>query len=78
LKFINEVIKKKLHRPITAKEAGMLQGFPNWFSIHKDEKIAKKQFGNAVSTLVVLNLIKSILATNIFNKNDGTRKVRNN
>lgn len=71
--FINEIIKKKLFRPITAREAGKLQGFPKWFSFHKDEKIAKKQFGNAVSTSVIFYLAKEILGTRIF---ENTIKLR--
>ena len=74
--FIKEIIKKKLFRPITAKEAGRLQGFPYWFSISTDEKQAKKQFGNAVSTSVIFHLSKSLKATEIFNtpNHDTARK----
>jgi DNA (cytosine-5)-methyltransferase 1 len=78
--FIKQVIQKKLYRSITAKEAGKLQGFPNWFSVHKDEKMAKKQFGNAVSTNVVYSLSKCLIETGIFNKkyfNDSKGKKRN-
>lgn len=64
--FINEIVKRKLFRPITAKEYGKLQGFPRWFAIHKDEKLAKKQFGNAVSTSVIYNLAKAILSIKPF------------
>ena len=64
--FINQIVRKKLYRQITAKEAGKLQGFPNWFSFHKDEKFAKKQFGNAVSTPVILNLSASLIRTGLF------------
>lgn len=67
--FLKEIVKKKLYRPITAKEAGKLQGFPNWFSFHRDEKVAKKQFGNAVSATVILNLSKSLISTGVFNSN---------
>lgn len=66
-KFIDEIVKKKNYRPISAKECGRLQGFPDWFAIHKNETIAKKQFGNAVSTNVIYNLAESLLKTNIFN-----------
>jgi DNA (cytosine-5)-methyltransferase 1 len=65
--FINEIVKKKKYREITAKEAGKLQGFPDWFAINEDEKCAKKQFGNAVSTSVISWLAKSVLKTGIFN-----------
>jgi DNA (cytosine-5)-methyltransferase 1 len=66
--FIELIIKQKKFRSITAKEAGRLQGFPDWFSICEDEKVAKKQFGNAVSVSVIYYLAKSLLQTNIFNK----------
>ncbi|WP_222852092.1 DNA (cytosine-5-)-methyltransferase [Olivibacter sp. SDN3] len=66
--FINQVVKKGAYRAITAKESGKLQGFPNGFAIHKDERLAKKQFGNAVSTSVIYYLGKSLLETKIFNK----------
>lgn len=64
--FIDEIIKPKNYKQISGREAGKLQGFPNWFSIHNDEKLAKKQFGNAVSTSVIHNLAQSLLITNIF------------
>lgn len=66
--FIKEIIKKKNYRHINAKEYGKLQGFPKWFAIHQDEKLAKKQFGNAVSTSVIYNLAKATSNTNIFNE----------
>ena len=64
--FLEEIIKPRMYRQISSKEAGKLQGFPNWFAVHKDEKIAKKQFGNAVSTTVIYNLAQSIINTGIF------------
>ena len=64
--FLQEIIKPRMYRQISSKEAGKLQGFPNWFAVHKDEKIAKKQFGNAVSTTVIYNLAQSIINTGIF------------
>jgi len=75
-KFISEIVKKKKFREITSKEAGKLQGFPLWFSVHEDERYAKKQFGNAVSTSVIFHLAKTIVDTNIF-ENESTRKGRN-
>ena len=61
--FLREIIKKKAFRPITPQEAGKLQGFPAWFSTHKNSQIAHKQFGNAVSTSVVYHVAKSLLST---------------
>lgn len=65
-KFISEIVKKKRMRPISAKEAGLLQGFPKWFSIHPNEALAKKQFGNAVSTSVIYHLACQLIKSNIF------------
>jgi len=65
-RFIDEIVKTKQYRSITAKEAGKLQGFPKWFAVHKNENLAKKQFGNAVSTTVIYNLAESLLSTDIF------------
>ena len=74
--FIQEIIRPKQYRQINAKEAGKLQGFPSWFAVHKDENIAKKQFGNAVSTNVIYNLACEIINTDIFrpNRNESKRK----
>jgi DNA (cytosine-5)-methyltransferase 1 len=65
-KFIEEIIKTKEYRTISAREAGKLQGFPKWFAVHKNENLAKKQFGNAVSTTVIYNLAESLISTDIF------------
>ena len=48
-------------RLITGRESGRLQGFPEKFKIHSNDKMAKKQFGNAVPTNVVYNLAKEVL-----------------
>ena len=65
-KFLTEIIKAKAFRQITANEAGRLQGFPAHFSLHENEMIAKKQFGNAVSTSVVYHVAKELVATKVF------------
>jgi DNA (cytosine-5)-methyltransferase 1 len=65
-KFLEEIVRAKAFRKITAKEAGKLQGFPAHFTIHANEMIAKKQFGNAVSTSVVYHVAKELVATNVF------------
>ena len=44
---------------MTGREAARLQGFPETFKIHSIEKIAKKQFGNAVPTNVVYAIARS-------------------
>jgi DNA (cytosine-5)-methyltransferase 1 len=77
--FLEEIIKPRMYRQISSKEAGKLQGFPKWFAVHPDENIAKKQFGNAVSTTVIYNLAQSIINTGIFSthQNEQKRKGKN-
>ena len=82
-KFLNEVYKKGNYREITSRESANLQGFPKDYILHKDERIAKKQLGNAVSTNVIYYLASSILKTNVLlnqdyestRKRNSTRKV---
>lgn len=59
-KFIEEIFLKKKFRLLTGRETARLQGFPNNFKIHPNDKIAKKQFGNAVPTSVVYYLAKEL------------------
>jgi len=66
--FIEKIIKGKKYRELTIKEVQRIQGFPEFFIPHEDEKIAKKQFGNAVSPPVIEALMKKILETEIFDK----------
>jgi DNA (cytosine-5)-methyltransferase 1 len=66
--FLNEIFKKKNMRLISGRESGRLQGFPDKFKIHPNDKIAKKQFGNAVPTNVVYNVAKEIIRLNYFLK----------
>ena len=65
-KFIKEIIKKKQYRPITKREAARLQGFPDWFKLHENEKVSNTQMGNAVPINVVYSVINSLLKTGIF------------
>jgi DNA (cytosine-5)-methyltransferase 1 len=74
--FINKIYKKKRYRPISSREAGRLQGFPNNFAVHPNEAIAKKQFGNAVSIPVIFNLVNEVIKTGILN--DTERGTSNN
>jgi len=69
-KFLKEIIRKKKYRKITPQEAGRLQGFPDWFIVHENDKTAHKQFGNAVSIPVVDSLIKEIIKTGAFRLKD--------
>ena len=66
--FLKEIFKKKNMRLISGRESGRLQGFPDKFKIHPNDKIAKKQFGNAVPTNVVYNVAKEIIRLNYFLK----------
>tara|TARA_B110000858_G_C17796745_1_gene472874 strand:+ start:233 stop:1525 length:1293 start_codon:yes stop_codon:yes gene_type:complete len=59
--FIEKIFKKNKMRLITGRESARLQGFPEKFIIHENDRTAKKQFGNAVPTTVVYNLMKQIL-----------------
>jgi DNA (cytosine-5)-methyltransferase 1 len=82
-KFLKEVFKKGNYREITSRESANLQGFPKDYILHKDERIAKKQLGNAVSTNVIYYLASNILKTDVLlkqgyestRKRDSTRKV---
>ena len=67
--FIKEILKKRKYRPITAREAGRLQGFPDDFKLHENGQIAKKQFGNAVPVPVVIHIVQALINTGIL----GTR-----
>ena len=58
--FIERIFKKGKIRLISGRESARLQGFPDKFKIHTNDKIAKKQFGNAVPTNVVYYLTKII------------------
>ena len=63
--FIKKIYEKGNYRLLSGRETALLQGFPKKFKIHPKDKIAKKQFGNAVPTQVVekvaVNLIVCIL-----------------
>ena len=50
-------IYAKEKRYITPRECARLQSFPEDFIIHKNDKIAYKQFGNAVNVDVVSHII---------------------
>ncbi len=61
--FIQKIYKQNNFRVVTAHDSCKLQGFPNWFEFHKNEGLAKKQFGNAVSVPVVYYVAKNLLKT---------------
>ena len=71
--FIKEVMKASKYRKITGKDGGKLQGFPNNMQIPKEDRIALKQFGNAVSVPVVKAVGSALVETRIFDSNISQR-----
>ena len=67
LNFIKNIYNKNKFRMITGRESARLQGFPEKFKIHENDKIAKRQFGNAVPTNVVSAVMIEILKTKVLN-----------
>jgi DNA (cytosine-5)-methyltransferase 1 len=59
--FINEVYLKKNFRALSSKDYAKLQGFPDRFIMAKNETVAKRQLGNAVSIPVVYYLSQEVL-----------------
>ena len=59
--FIKEIYEKNNYRLLSGRETGLLQGFTRKFKIHPNDKVAKKQFGNAVPTNVVKSVASNLL-----------------
>lgn len=51
-----------LRRRLTPREVARLQGFPDDFIPHESDKVAYKQFGNAVSVGAVRHVTKALIA----------------
>ncbi len=51
-------------RRITPREAARLQGFPDSFIVHPNDRRAYHQFGNAVSVPVVSKVLKDLITSN--------------
>ncbi len=66
--FIEKIYKKDNLRLITGREAARLQGFPDKFDLDENDKLAKKQFGNAVPVNVVNSVVKELIKQNFFSK----------
>jgi len=64
--FISQIIANKRYRPLSVAEVQRIQGFPDGFRPHCDDRIAKKQFGNAVSPPVIEALVQKVINTNVF------------
>lgn len=60
--MVHVPIVGELHRYITPREAANLQSFPSSFKIAKNNRLAYKQFGNAVNVEVIYNVFKSFLS----------------
>jgi DNA (cytosine-5)-methyltransferase 1 len=59
------VVQNNTPRHITPRECARLQGFPDTFKCHPDDKFAYKQFGNAVTVPVVKEVLKDFLSNNL-------------
>lgn len=64
--FIEKIYKTGKYRLLTGRETARLQGFPNKFKIHQNDKTAKKHFGNAVPTKVVEAVTKELIKLELF------------
>lgn len=58
------VIMDNRPRRITPRECARLQGFPDSFTPHPDERAAYRQFGNSVSVPVIAAVIKDLFTHN--------------
>jgi len=59
--IVQTPIYAKERRYITPRECARLQSFPDSFKIHPTDRIAYKQFGNAVNVEVIKTVISQIL-----------------
>jgi DNA (cytosine-5)-methyltransferase 1 len=64
--FVEKIVAQKKYRPLSVAETQRIQGFPDTFKPHADERIAKRQFGNAVSPPVITALVEQIIGTGVF------------
>lgn len=58
------VVQKNKPRRITPRETARLQGFPDTYQLHWDDKATYKQMGNAVSVPVVKVLVSDLFKNN--------------
>lgn len=58
------VIQNNKARHITPRECARLQGFPDTFIVHPEDKYAYKQFGNSVSVPVIEALFNDFIDNN--------------
>ena len=60
------VVQNSVPRHITPRECARLQGFPDTFKIHADDKWAYHQFGNTVTVPVIKAISEEIITKNLF------------
>lgn len=65
--FIAQVLRPKLHRPITVREAARLQAFPENYIFHKTNSVSLRLLGNSVAISVVQAVANSLVQTGVFN-----------
>jgi DNA (cytosine-5)-methyltransferase 1 len=58
--IVQTPIYAKERRYITPRECARLQSFPDTFILHENDRIAYKQFGNAVNIKVIKTVMKSV------------------
>jgi DNA (cytosine-5)-methyltransferase 1 len=66
--FIEQILRPKLHRPITVREAARLQAFPEYFLFHKSDTVSMRLLGNSVAIKVVQAVATSLIATGVFSR----------
>lgn len=69
--FLEKVYFPGNFRKITKEEACLIQGFPKDFKLPESRARWMKLIGNSVSVPVIDVLIKSIIATGVFDSNEG-------
>ncbi|WP_078408722.1 DNA cytosine methyltransferase [Priestia abyssalis] len=70
------IVQNNIPRRITPRECARLQGFPDYFKCHPNDKFAYKQFGNSVSVPVIEKVISDLVSNNIefFDKHFNVKK----
>lgn len=58
--LVPSIYDGKYIRELSPKEASRLQGFPDSFYLHNNEKAAYKQIGNAITVTVVAAILKQL------------------
>lgn len=64
--FIAQVLRPKLHRPISVREAARLQAFPENYIFHKADSASLRLLGNSVAISVVKAVANSLIQTGVF------------